>query len=127
MTDMSSQHSHHTKGIILMKTTITLSRIGIITACIVLFGALLTDGDLVKLTLFIQIITLLILSLALCKLFKITDPIAVGVAIGTSSHAIGTSKALEIGQIEGAMSSLSIVVAGLLTVIGAPIFAGFIR
>ena len=54
-----------------MKTMIILSRIGIITACIVLFGALLTDGDLVKLTLFIQIITLLILSFTLCKLFKI--------------------------------------------------------
>jgi len=62
-----------------------------------------------------------------CKLCRITEPVAVGVAIGTSSHAIGTSKALEIGQIEGAMSSLSIVVAGLLTVIGAPIFAGFIQ
>lgn len=61
-----------------------------------------------------------------CKLFRIKDPVAVGVAIGTSSHAIGTSKALEIGQIEGAMSSLSIVVAGLLTVVGAPIFALFI-
>lgn len=61
-----------------------------------------------------------------CKLFKITEPIAVGVAIGTSSHAIGTTKALEIGAVEGAMSSLSIVVAGLLTVAGAPIFANFI-
>ena len=61
-----------------------------------------------------------------CKLFRIREPIAVGVAIGTSSHAIGTAKALEIGQVEGAMSSLSIVVAGLLTVVGAPIFAMFI-
>ena len=61
-----------------------------------------------------------------CKIFKINHPIARGVAIGTSSHAIGTAKALEIGEIEGAMSSLSIVVAGLLTVIGAPIFATLI-
>ena len=61
-----------------------------------------------------------------CRLFRITEPIAIGVAIGTSSHAIGTAKALELGAIEGAMSSLSIVVAGLLTVIGAPIFAEFI-
>lgn len=67
-----------------------------------------------------------IFAASFCKLFKITEPIAIGVAIGTSSHAIGTSKALEIGQIEGAMSSLSIVVAGLLTVVGAPIFAMFI-
>lgn len=50
------------------------------------------------------------------KVLKITDPVARGVAIGTSSHAIGTAKALEMGQIEGAVSSLSIVVAGILTV-----------
>lgn len=58
-----------------------------------------------------------------CRIFRITDPIARGVAIGTSSHAIGTTKALELGQIEGAMSSLSIVISGILTVIGASFFA----
>lgn len=51
------------------------------------------------------------------KVLRITDPMAKGVAIGTSSHAIGTAKALEMGQIEGAVSSLSIVVAGILTVV----------
>lgn len=61
----------------------------------------------------------------ICKLFKIKEPIAVGLAIGTSSHALGTTKALEIGEIEGAMSSLSIAVAGLLTVIFASVFAMF--
>lgn len=61
-----------------------------------------------------------------CRLFKIKEPIAVGLAIGTASHAIGTTKALEIGEIEGAMSSLSIAIAGLLTVICAPIFAHFL-
>ncbi|MCI5482002.1 MAG: LrgB family protein [Bacteroidales bacterium] len=60
------------------------------------------------------------------KLFRIEEPIAKGIAIGSSSHAVGTAKAMEIGQIEGAMSSLSIVVCGLLTVIGASIFACFI-
>lgn len=60
------------------------------------------------------------------KLFRITNPIAKGVAIGTASHAIGTAKAMEIGEIEGAMSSLSIVVSGIITVIGASIFAQFI-
>ena len=60
-----------------------------------------------------------------CKLFRITHPISKGLAIGTSSHAMGTSKAIELGQIEGAMSSLSIVVAGLMTVILASIFAMF--
>lgn len=60
------------------------------------------------------------------KLFRIEEPIAKGIAIGSSSHAVGTAKAMEIGPIEGAMSSLSIVVCGLLTVIGASIFAQFI-
>lgn len=58
-----------------------------------------------------------------CKLFKIKDPIAVGLAIGTSAHALGTTKAFELGEIQGAMSSLSIVVAGLITVVGASFFA----
>lgn len=58
-----------------------------------------------------------------CKLFRIKHPISKGLAIGTSSHAMGTSRAIEIGQIEGAMSSLSIVVAGLMTVILASFFA----
>ena len=57
------------------------------------------------------------------KLFKITDPCAKGIAIGTASHAVGTSKAMEIGKTEGAMSGLSIVVSGLLTVAGASVFA----
>lgn len=58
-----------------------------------------------------------------CRIFKITIPTAKGVAIGTSSHAIGTTKALEMGDVEGAMSSLSLVVAGLLTVCFSPLFA----
>lgn len=61
-----------------------------------------------------------------CKIFKITEPVAKGVAIGTASHALGTSKAIEIGEIEGAMSGLSIGIAGMLTVILAPLFAGLI-
>ena len=63
--------------------------------------------------------------MAVCRLFRITDPIAKGVSIGSAAHALGTAKALEIGEVEGAMSSLSIVVAGLLTVVGASIFANF--
>lgn len=58
-----------------------------------------------------------------CKLFRIKNSISRGLALGTSSHAIGTTKAMEMGEIEGAMSSLSIVVAGLLTVLLASIFA----
>ena len=52
--------------------------------------------------------------------------VAKGIAIGSSSHAVGTAKAMEIGPVEGAMSSLSIVVCGLLTVIGASLFSVFI-
>jgi len=62
----------------------------------------------------------------ICSLFRIKEPIAVGIAIGTSAHAIGTAKALELGEVQGAMSSLSIVVAGLLTVVGASFFAYFL-
>ena len=60
------------------------------------------------------------------KLLRIRESVARGVAIGTASHAIGTAKAMERGQIEGARSSLSIVVSGLLTVIGAAVFANFL-
>ena len=57
------------------------------------------------------------------KIFKIEDPIARGLALGTSAHAIGTAKALEYGTLEGAMSGLSIAVAGILTVILANFYA----
>ncbi len=60
------------------------------------------------------------------KWMKIEEPIAKGLAIGTSAHALGTTKAMEIGKIEGAMSSLSIVVTGILTVIAIQIFAPLI-
>lgn len=67
-----------------------------------------------------------ILAEVICKVFHIHEPIAKGIAIGTSSHAIGTAKAMEIGEIEGAMSGLAIAVAGLFTVIGASIFANLL-
>lgn len=57
-----------------------------------------------------------------CKLLAITNPIAKGIAIGSSSHAIGTAKAMELGQVEGAMSGLSIAVAGILTVFASVVF-----
>ena len=57
------------------------------------------------------------------KVFKITNPVARGVALGTASHAIGTAKAMEIGEVEGAISSLSIVVSGIITVLFASAFA----
>lgn len=52
-----------------------------------------------------------------CRLLHITEPIARGVAIGTASHAMGTAKAMEMGEVEGAMSGLSIVVAGIMTAV----------
>ncbi len=67
-----------------------------------------------------------IIARTVCRIFSITDPIARGVAIGTSSHAIGTTRAMELGEIEGAMSGLSIVIAGMLTVAGASVFSLFL-
>ena len=63
---------------------------------------------------------------AVFRLFRIGDPIAKGLALGTSAHAIGTARALELGEIEGAMSSLAIAVAGLMTVAVVPLVSGWI-
>ncbi len=63
---------------------------------------------------------------AVCKIFHINDPVAKGIAIGSASHAVGTAKAMELGEVEGAMSSLSIAVSGLFTVLLAPVFANFL-
>ena len=67
-----------------------------------------------------------LLAETVCKAFHITDPIAKGVGIGTSAHAVGTSKALQMGEVEGAMSGLSIAVAGVLTAVLCPVFVNFI-
>lgn len=86
-------------------------------------------GGYVAITVAVIIITGIIGNIfaeLVCRLFRIKEPIAVGIAIGSSSHALGTAKAMEIGDVEGAMSSLSIVVSGLLTVVGAMVFANFI-
>jgi predicted murein hydrolase (TIGR00659 family) len=61
-----------------------------------------------------------------CKLFRIKEPVAQGLGIGSASHAVGTSKALEMGEIQGAMSSLAIVVTAILTVIVVPIVARYV-
>ncbi|MBR4887874.1 MAG: LrgB family protein [Clostridia bacterium] len=65
-----------------------------------------------------------IMAPAVLKLLRITHPVAKGLAIGTASHAIGTTKAMELGETEGAMSGLAIAVAGLITVVFAGFFAG---
>lgn len=60
---------------------------------------------------------------ALLRLFRVTEPVSQGLAIGTSSHAAGTSRAVEMGEVQGAASSLAIVVTGLLTVVASPMMA----
>lgn len=62
----------------------------------------------------------------ICRIFRITEPIAKGLAFGSAAHAIGTAKAMELGEVEGAMSSLAIAVSGFLTVLLASLFANFI-
>lgn len=86
-------------------------------------------GGYVSLAVIVIVITGVIgnvIAEAVLLLFRIEEPIAKGIAIGSSSHAVGTAKAMEIGEIEGAMSSLSIVVCGLLTVVGASLFSGLL-
>ena len=82
-------------------------------------------GGNVSITVVVIIITGVlgnILGEPILRLFAITNPIAKGVALGSSSHAIGTAKAMELGEVEGAMSGLSIAVSGILTVAAAAVF-----
>ena len=84
----------------------------------------------------IQSVTVLMISIAgnwanifailMAKLFHLTEPVAKGVACGTCGHAMGTSKAMEMGEVEGAMSGLSIAVCGVLTVVILPFFVKLI-
>lgn len=86
-------------------------------------------GGIVTITVAVIIITGVLgnmMAEVVLKVFHIEEAVAKGIAIGSSSHAIGTVKAMELGEVEGAMSSLSIAVAGLLTVVGASVFAEFI-
>ena len=83
-------------------------------------------GGIVTITVAVIVVTGVIGTMfaeSICKLFHITDPVAKGIGIGSASHAMGTAKAMEMGEIEGAMSSLSIAVSGLLTVVVSIIFA----
>lgn len=61
-------------------------------------------------------ITGAVLGPSVCRFFRIKDKVAVGIAIGTASHALGTTKAIELGETEGAMSGLAIGITGLITV-----------
>lgn len=86
-------------------------------------------GGIAALTSAVIILTGIIGNMAaqwVCRVFRITDPVARGVGIGTAAHAIGTSRALQMGPVEGAMSSLSIAVAGILTAVLCPVLAGLL-
>mgnify|MGYP000870288219 FL=1 len=81
-------------------------------------------GGLPSLTVAVTVLTGItgnVLGPYICKMFKIKDEVAVGIGMGTASHAIGTAKAMELGEVQGAMSSLAISVTALLTVFIAPL------
>lgn len=81
------------------------------------------NGGISALTTFAIVITGILGNLsgsALCRVLKITDPVAQGVGFGTASHVIGTSRAMEADPLTGAVSSLSLAVAGILTAIVFP-------
>lgn len=85
-------------------------------------------GGIVTITVAVIIITGVlgnIIADFVCRAFHIKDAVAKGVAIGSSAHAVGTARAIEMGEVEGAMSGLSIAVSGLITVFLAPVFAAF--
>lgn len=86
-------------------------------------------GGIVTVTALVIIVTGIlgnVIAEGVFKIFRIHEPVAKGLALGTAAHAVGTAKAMELGGVEGAMSSLSIVVSGILTVIAASVFAGFL-
>lgn len=85
-------------------------------------------GGIVSITVASIVITGLFGNMAadlILKVFRITEPVAKGIGIGSASHAMGAAKAMTMGDVEGAMSSLSIVVSGLFTVIVANILSNF--
>lgn len=85
-------------------------------------------GGMVTITVAVIVVTGILGNLlgdVFCKVFRLTHPVAKGLALGSSAHAIGTAKAMELGEVEGAISSLAIVLSGLITVAGASVFAQF--
>ena len=83
-------------------------------------------GGIVTITVAVIILTGILGNMivsGVCRLFRIEEPVAKGLAVGTAAHAIGTARAMEMGEIEGAMSSLAIAVSGTLTACTASLFA----
>ena len=88
------------------------------------------SGGIIALTVFSIVFTGILGAMAgplICKMFGIKNKVAIGVAIGTASHAVGTSKAVELGETEGAMSGLAIGIAGLITVFLIPAMSYFFK
>lgn len=86
-------------------------------------------GGIVAITVAVIIITGIlgsIVSVTVFKFFRIVNPIAKGIALGTTSHAVGTAKAMEMGEVEGSVSSLAMIVCGILTLVGVSVFANFV-
>ena len=111
---------NHTQYVTLLPKSITTA-IGI--------GLSQELGGYVAITVSTIILTGLLGNIAaeqMCRLFGIKHPIAKGVSIGTATHVMGTAKAMEMGEIEGAMSSLSVAVAGCMTVGAAILFENLI-
>ena len=111
---------NHTQYVTLLPKSITTA-IGI--------GLSQELGGYVAITVSTIILTGLLGNIAaeqMCRLFGIKHPIAQGVSIGTATHVMGTAKAMEMGEIEGAMSSLSVAVAGCMTVGAAILFENLI-
>ena len=117
-------------SVLLMTTIMSLETKHIITllpkSVTAAIGVALSDenGGIATLTLITIILTGAVgntFGPQILKLFRVKEPISQGLALGTATHAIGTSKALELGEIQGAMGSLALVIAGILTTILMPI------
>lgn len=81
-------------------------------------------GGIVPLTIAILVLTGVVgaaIGEVLLKNFNINHPVAQGIALGTAAHAVGTSKAIEMGDIQGSMSSLSIIITGIIVVLVTPL------
>ena len=116
----SAFHLNHDQYVSLLPKSITTA---------IAMGVTQEAGGIVTITVVGVIVTGILgnmIAESLFKIVKINHPIARGLALGTSAHAIGTAKALELGEVEGAMSSLSIAVSGLMTVIAVPLVTGWI-
>ncbi|MFM1539273.1 LrgB family protein [Helcococcus bovis] len=87
-------------------------------------------GGISAITVFAIILTGIIgavMSPFVFRVFGIRDRVAKGIGLGTASHAVGTSKAIQMGEVEGAMSGLSIALSGFISVILIPIFISLFK